>query len=90
MERNAGPSDALHIGHRGAAIDIRFVPFSLGNYGKYAGWRGMRRHSGRNRRTCDKAASAIEGNLLASDRYYDLERAVRLLLALSLYFGVVG
>lgn len=76
MQRDPGPRNALHIGHRSAAVDVRCVPSGLRNDCEDAGRCRMRWHSGGNRRPRDETILAIDRNLLAGDSNNDLERAL--------------
>src|SRR6516165_4617478 len=57
---DARPGDALHVGHRRAAIDIGMVVAILLDDAEHAHRGGMTGHSGRYRRLGDLRAVAIE------------------------------
>ena len=73
MQRYSRPGDALHVGHRGAAIDIRAVPSFFADHAEDAERRWMTLNSSRDRRACDQRAVVIKRELLVCDGDDDLE-----------------
>ena len=73
----SGPGDALHVGHRGGAIEIGAVPSILADDAEYAG--GRRMIAGLPVDAAERAISAIvviNRDLLVRDRDDDLQRAL--------------
>ena len=80
MHRDAGPGDALHVGHRRAAVEIGLVVDALFQDAEHALRRRMTGHAGRDLRMRDRHAAGIERQLLLLDRDDDVQRAGRKLL----------
>ena len=69
VQRDAVPSDALHIRHPGIIIQGGVVVLVLLDDGEDAGWRLASRGAGRHRRAQDPALEVVESDLLALDRH---------------------
>src|SRR3954463_13150632 len=77
MQRYSRPGEALHIGHRGIAVEIGAVPSVFADDAEDAERGRMTTHAGRNRRACDQRTVVINCDPLVCDRDDDLERPVR-------------
>src|ERR1700742_4872780 len=76
VQRDAGPGDPLHVGHRCATVDVGSVPPLFGDDGKDPQRRQMPRHAGGNRRLRDWTILAVEGDLLRSGDDDNMERSI--------------
>src|SRR5262245_12638950 len=76
MQRYSGPRDALHIRHRGIAVEVRAVPSFLADDAEHAERGRMAWHARRHGRACDQRTIVINRDPLVGDRDDDLERAL--------------
>src|SRR5580692_12119014 len=77
VQRDAGPSDALHERHRRTAVDIRAVEALLADDAEYASRRRQRGYAGGDQRIGDFLAVGVEVELLLIDGNDDLHRTFR-------------
>ena len=78
MHRDAGPGDALHVGHRCVAVEIGAVKLRLADNAEDAGRRRMARGAGGDRRFCEQHAVIVNADALLLDRDDGSQRALRL------------
>ena len=77
MQGNARPGDALHEGHRCAAIDVGTMKFLFLDDAENAHRRWMIGHAGRNRTLGKQAIGVVKAQLLLRDGDRNDERALR-------------
>ena len=77
VQRDTRPGDALHEGHRRAAIDVRVVQTVLLNDAENADRRGMPGHAGCDQRFRHFGSVAVKVQLLLIDGNDDLQRPLR-------------
>src|SRR5215475_12110933 len=80
MQRDAGPGDALHVGHRRAAVDVGGVPSLAADDGEDPRRRAMARHARRDLGTGDKATAVVDGDVLVGEGEDGEQRVVWCLL----------
>src|SRR5262249_18953709 len=77
VQRDAGPSDALHIGHRRIAVEVGAVIAVFLDHAEDARGCCIAAHARRHWTLCDANAVVVKRDTLTPDRNDDLQRPLR-------------